>query len=177
MKPCSYCGRENGPEATVCRECGTPFPVETTPEPAEPAIRIPPVIGPRTVVLSNDLRFLSWLHEFAFGDALCRCEWRPEGLFLRTRRGELLTPLSEISAFWGAETRNCFTYYEIQVKNKELPEWRFVFASAYLPGLGLGMGVVDRLKRAILMANPEASVIPLPVDPGLLEQFIRKWVP
>jgi cell division septation protein DedD len=38
MKNCSYCGRENEDSATVCRECGTEFPV---PEPvSEDEVRL-----------------------------------------------------------------------------------------------------------------------------------------
>ncbi|HTH48852.1 MAG TPA: hypothetical protein VMB21_15165 [Candidatus Limnocylindria bacterium] len=120
---------------------------------------VPPVMEQASVILSRPARFGVSLHELLTGDFLCLCEWRPNGIYFGTRHGELLMPLSEISAIWRLEVSN-LPIYEIQIANKSLPEWRFVLRLA--APLQVGVRKMDDLKLAVLEANPEASIVPLP---------------
>ena len=123
-------------------------------------------------VLSSRHPIYGAINKAITGDEFCHCELHAAGLFFRTRRGELLTPLSEVSALWHSGSRWSLgnpVVCEVQVRNKKLPEWRFVFILSSVHGFA--SKTVPNLARAILKANPEASIIPTPDEFPLLARL------
>ena len=115
-------------------------------------------------VLSSKRLVYGAIYKAIMGDDFCHCELRTSGIYFRTKRGELLAPLSEISAVWLVHGSRWSlgdpAIYEVQTTNKKVPEWRFVFA---LSGEHcFGSKTIPNLNQAVLKANPEASIIPTP---------------
>ena len=113
------------------------------------------------------------MHRMLTGDDLCHCEWRESGLFFRNPRGETLVPLSAISAFWRIHDKP--PIFEIQLADKERPEWRFVFALGFQHRFR--SMTIPNLRAAIHTANPDSSIVPPPGESSLLSRLGLRQAP
>lgn len=146
--------------------------------PRQPVLPQPPVIARSPIILSRRSRYRRSAHEAMTGEAVCHCEWRVDGLFFHTRQGELLVPLSEVSAFWLRSgwlwtLSGKLPVYEVQIEDKHLPEWRFMFELAWLHLVGTT--AIQDLRKALSVANPVASIVPPPDDRGLLARLVSDF--
>jgi hypothetical protein len=107
MKACSYCGRQNEPEAANCRECGTESPAlpAAEPSPEDPRVAVEP---PVAALADLDLGF-------EVVEGFSRPDWKAVREFVRGQvlRDELgpawnfvaFKWLEELSADWGGGCR------------------------------------------------------------------------
>jgi hypothetical protein len=131
---------------------------------------VPPVIPNTGIRLSGS----NWsMHRMLTGDDLCYCEWREVGLFFQSRRGGILVPLSCISAFWRIHDKP--PIFEVQLEDKERPEWRFVFVLAWEHCFR--SKTIPNLRLAIRTANPDSSIVPPPGETSLFSRLGLQMAP
>lgn len=130
-------------------------------DPTSHVSETPPRILGDGIRLSRRRGLRNLLHELVTGRPTCDCEWRSDGLHFAWPQDSLRVPLSGISAFWRVFPSN-YPIYEVQREDNSGPHWRLQFILArehWAPA-----NTIPQLCRAILAANPSASIIPMPKE-------------